>query len=69
MIGIGSIKYADLAKHRVSDYVFDWDRILSFEGNTAPLSALRLHENPTHLGKSGAGRALPRCGAIEHFQP
>ena len=36
VIGIGSVKYADLAKHRVSDYVFDWNRILSFEGNTAP---------------------------------
>ncbi len=36
VIGIGSVKYADLAKHRVSDYVFDWGRILSFEGNTAP---------------------------------
>lgn len=36
VVGIGSVKYADLAKHRVSDYVFDWDRILSFEGNTAP---------------------------------
>ncbi len=36
VIGIGSVKYADLAKHRVSDYVFNWDRILSFEGNTAP---------------------------------
>lgn len=36
VIGLGSVKYADLAKHRVSDYVFDWDRILSFEGNTAP---------------------------------
>ena len=36
VIAIGSVKYADLAKHRVSDYVFDWNRILSFEGNTAP---------------------------------
>ena len=36
VVGIGSVKYADLSKHRVSDYVFDWDRVLSFEGNTAP---------------------------------
>lgn len=36
VVGIGSVKYADLAKHRVSDYVFDWNHILSFEGNTAP---------------------------------
>ena len=36
IIAIGAIKYADLSKHRTSDYVFDWDRMLSFEGNTAP---------------------------------
>ena len=35
-IGIGAIKYADLSKNRTSDYVFDWDSMLSFEGNTAP---------------------------------
>jgi arginyl-tRNA synthetase len=35
-IGIGALKYADLSTDRVKDYVFDWDRMLSFEGNTAP---------------------------------
>ncbi|MEX2132141.1 MAG: arginine--tRNA ligase [Pseudohongiellaceae bacterium] len=35
-VGIGSVKYADLSKNRTSDYVFDWDAMLSFEGNTAP---------------------------------
>jgi arginyl-tRNA synthetase len=35
-IGIGAIKYADLSNDRVKDYVFDWDRMLSFDGNTAP---------------------------------
>jgi arginyl-tRNA synthetase len=35
-IGIGAVKYADLAKARTTDYVFDWDTMLSFEGNTAP---------------------------------
>jgi arginyl-tRNA synthetase len=35
-IGIGAIKYADLSSDRVKDYVFDWDRMLAFEGNTAP---------------------------------
>lgn len=34
-IGIGAIKYADLASDRVKDYVFEWDRMLAFEGNTA----------------------------------
>jgi len=35
-VGIGAVKYADLSKTRTNDYVFDWDSMLSFEGNTAP---------------------------------
>jgi arginyl-tRNA synthetase len=35
-VGIGALKYADLAPDRIRDYVFDWDRMLSFDGNTAP---------------------------------
>lgn len=35
VIGIGAVKYADLSKNRTSDYVFDWDQMLSFEGNTS----------------------------------
>lgn len=36
MIGIGAVKYSDLSTDRIKDYVFDWDRMLSFDGNTAP---------------------------------
>ncbi|MBM4376503.1 MAG: arginine--tRNA ligase [Deltaproteobacteria bacterium] len=35
-VGIGAIKYADLSSDRVKDYVFDWSRMLAFDGNTAP---------------------------------
>ncbi len=35
-LGIGAVKYADLSTDRVRDYVFDWDRMLSFEGDTGP---------------------------------
>jgi len=35
-IGLGAVKYADLLPNRQSDYVFSWDRMLSFQGNTAP---------------------------------
>lgn len=35
-VGIGAVKYADLSKSRTTDYVFDWDNMLAFEGNTAP---------------------------------
>ena len=35
-VGIGAVKYADLSKNRTGDYLFDWNAMLSFEGNTAP---------------------------------
>ena len=35
-VGIGAVKYADLSTERTKDYVFDWEKMLSFEGNTAP---------------------------------
>jgi len=35
-VGLGSVKYADLSTDRVKDYIFDWERMLSFDGNTAP---------------------------------
>ncbi|MBV8043609.1 arginine--tRNA ligase [Pluralibacter sp.] len=35
-VGIGAVKYADLSKSRTTDYIFDWDLMLAFEGNTAP---------------------------------
>jgi arginyl-tRNA synthetase len=36
VVGLGAIKYADLLPNRQSDYVFSWDKMLSFQGNTAP---------------------------------
>lgn len=35
-IGIGAVKYAELSQHRMTDYVFSWDKLLAFSGNTAP---------------------------------
>jgi arginyl-tRNA synthetase len=35
-VGVGALKYADLSTDRIKDYVFDWDRMLAFEGNTGP---------------------------------
>ncbi|MDA8044789.1 MAG: arginine--tRNA ligase [Actinomycetota bacterium] len=35
-VGMGALKYADLSTDRIRDYVFDYDRMLSFDGNTAP---------------------------------
>ena len=36
VVGISAVKYADLSKHRTSDYIFSFEHMLSFEGNTAP---------------------------------
>src|SRR5215207_7920408 len=36
IVGLGAVKYADLLPNRQSDYVFSWDKMLSFQGNTAP---------------------------------
>ena len=35
-IGIGAVKYADLSQYRMTDYIFAWNKMLSFQGNTAP---------------------------------
>ena len=35
-VGVGALKYADLSSNRTQDYLFDWDRMLSLDGNTAP---------------------------------
>jgi len=56
-VGIGAVKYADLSKNRTSDYVFSWEHMLSFEGNTHP-TAVRLHARAQHLPQ---GRH--RCGS------
>jgi arginyl-tRNA synthetase len=36
IVGLGAVKYADLSQHRLTDYVFSWSKMLSFQGNTAP---------------------------------
>jgi arginyl-tRNA synthetase len=35
-VGLGAIRYVDLSQNRTSDYLFSWEKMLSFEGNTAP---------------------------------
>ncbi|HPE61587.1 MAG TPA: arginine--tRNA ligase [Thiolinea sp.] len=58
-IGIGAVKYADLSKNRNSDYVFSWDSMLSFEGNTAPYlqyAYARIQSIFRKAGESGAAQ-------------
>jgi len=71
-VGIGAVRYADLAQNRSSDYVFAWDKILSFEGNTAPYllyAVTRIHSifrklnlSPTDA-QAAAGATAPETAA------
>ncbi|TFH29212.1 MAG: arginine--tRNA ligase, partial [Myxococcales bacterium] len=36
IVGIGAVKYADLRQNRLSDYQFDWDKMISFQGDSGP---------------------------------
>ena len=53
-VGIGAVKYADLSKNRNSDYIFDWENMLSFEGNTAPYLQYAYTRVQSVLRRAGA---------------
>jgi arginyl-tRNA synthetase len=61
-VGIGAVKYADLSKDRVSDYVFSWDRMLAMEGNTAPYLQIQ-HARVKSIFRKGGGLN----GAVPHL--
>lgn len=55
VVGIGAVRYADLSQNRTGDYVFEWDKLLSFDGNTAPYllyAVARIHSIFGKLGES-----------------
>lgn len=52
-IGIGAIKYADLAQNRQTDYIFTWEKLLSLKGNTAPYFSFAYARCSSILRKSG----------------
>ena len=62
-VGIGAVKYADLSTDRIKDYVFDWDRMLSFDGNTAPVPAVRPRPHLLDLPPRRASTAAA-CAAV-----
>ncbi|RUO76676.1 arginine--tRNA ligase [Pseudidiomarina taiwanensis] len=67
VIGISSVKYADLSKNRTSDYIFDWDTMLSFEGNTAPYLLYAYTRVNSVFAKAGVERnALTGSFVLEH---
>lgn len=54
VIGIGAVKYADLSKNRTSDYVFNWEQMLSLVGNTAPYLQYAYARIRSLFAKAGA---------------
>jgi len=56
-VGIGAVKYADLSKSRTTDYIFDWDNMLAFEGNTAPYMQYAYTRVLSVFRKAGIGLA------------
>lgn len=66
-VGIGAVKYADLSSDRIKDYVFDWDRMLAFEGNTAPYLQYA-HARIRSIFRKGEA-AVPPPSAIAVTEP
>ncbi len=69
MVGIGAIKYADLSTDRVKDYVFDFDRMLAFEGNTGPYLQYAHARICSIFRQVGVDRASVRSTPIEVAEP
>jgi arginyl-tRNA synthetase len=68
-VGIGAVKYADLSNDRIKDYVFDWDRMLALDGNTAPYlmyAHTRIH---SILRRSDITAREAATGAIRIAEP
>jgi arginyl-tRNA synthetase len=63
LIGLGAVKYADLLPNRQSDYVFSWDKMLSFQGNTAPYLQNAYVRIRSIFRKAGCG--VPQCAAVD----
>jgi len=68
-VGIGSVKYADLSKNRTSDYIFNWDTMLSFEGNTAPYLQYAYARIQSIFRKAGGVESIDDEIAIELIEP
>jgi arginyl-tRNA synthetase len=58
-VGIGAIKYADLSTSRDSAYIFDWDRMISFKGNTGPYLQYATTRIRSIFRKAGIDEATP----------
>jgi arginyl-tRNA synthetase len=65
VVGLGAVKYADLLPNRQSDYVFSWEKMLAFNGNTAPYLQYAYARTRSVLRKAGVDS--PPTGALPTF--
>ncbi|MGL5811354.1 MAG: arginine--tRNA ligase, partial [Nocardioides sp.] len=68
-VGIGAVKYADLSTDRRKDYVFDYDRMLSFEGNTAPYLQYARARICSIFRRAGVVQPLPAIDTLIIAEP
>src|SRR5215472_4609946 len=64
-VGIGAVKYADLSTARESAYLFDWDRMISFRGNTGPYLQYASARIRSIFRRADAGDGDARAGEAE----
>ncbi|QLB17604.1 arginine--tRNA ligase [Mannheimia varigena] len=67
-VAIGSVKYSDLSKNRTTDYVFDWDNMLTFEGNTAPYMQYAYTRIRSIFARAGIDEST-LSGSIQLLEP
>ena len=68
-VGIGAVKYADLSSDRIKDYVFDWDRMLALDGNTAPYLMYANTRIRSILRRAGTSESEAAAGAVRIDDP
>ncbi len=68
-VGIGAVKYFELSTDRIKDYVFDWDRMLAFEGNTGPYLQYAHARICSIFRKADVDRTTVRTAAITIDHP
>ncbi|MEM7227380.1 MAG: arginine--tRNA ligase [Planctomycetota bacterium] len=68
-VGIGAVKYADLSNDLTKDYVFDFDRMISFEGNTGPYLQYAHARICSILGRAGDATSAARTAQFRFDEP
>lgn len=59
IVGIGAVKFQELYNNRIKDYVFDWDEVLNFDGETGPYVQYTYARAKSVLRKAGVDEIKP----------